>query len=150
MIEFRGNPCTPHITAICLIEVPGTIAKLNLIPWGKSRGSELSNGGFRLQIGQLLKKLSLFWSLRTILGPPNYGGGARLLGEVPITGRIWYLYTKCFLSDDCPYRDHRSTIPWTEMAIESSSWKSRHQGGAATTSALENREISLQNVNKPS
>ena len=47
-------------TVICLIEAPGAIARLNLIPWSKSWGSELSNGGFGLKIGQILRKLSLF------------------------------------------------------------------------------------------
>ena len=51
-------------TVICLIEAPGAIARLDLIPESKSGASELSNSGFRLKIGQLLRKLSLFQSLR--------------------------------------------------------------------------------------
>ena len=47
-------------TVICLIEAPGAIARLNLIPWSKNWGSELSNGGFGLKIGQILRKLSIF------------------------------------------------------------------------------------------
>ena len=47
-------------TVFCLIEAPGAIARLNLIPWSKSWGPELSNGGFGLKIGQILRELNLF------------------------------------------------------------------------------------------
>ncbi len=57
-------------TIICLIEAPGAIARSNLIPWSKSRGSEHSNAGFELKIGQLLGKIGLFYSIIMILEPP--------------------------------------------------------------------------------
>ena len=47
-------------TVFCQIEAPGAIARLDMIPLSKSWGSGLSNGGFGLKFGQILKKLSLF------------------------------------------------------------------------------------------
>ena len=69
MMYLSLSQVNPY-TVICLIEAPGAIARLNLIPWSKNWGSELSNGGFGLKIGQILRKLSLFQSLSKILGPP--------------------------------------------------------------------------------
>ncbi len=69
-------PTAPAHTVVCLIEVPGATARSNLMPCSKIWGSELSNAGFGLKIGQLLRKIGLFQSLRTILGPLNYGGAS--------------------------------------------------------------------------
>ncbi len=64
------------ITVICLIKAQGAIARSNMISLSKSWGSGLSNGGFGLKIGQLLRKLRQFWSLWPVLGPPNHRGAS--------------------------------------------------------------------------
>ncbi len=43
-------------TVICLIRAPGALARSDLIGWGESCCFQLSNGGFGLKIGQILKK----------------------------------------------------------------------------------------------
>ena len=64
----------------------GAIARSCLIVLDKCWDSKLSNGGFRLKIGQILRKL---WQFRPFLsafhflklwGAPLFGGGAPLIG----------------------------------------------------------------------
>ena len=50
-----GDLSNNYYTVICLIEAPGAG-----IPWSTSCGSELSNAGFGLKIGQLLREIRLF------------------------------------------------------------------------------------------
>ena len=61
----------PLHTVICLIRAPGAAARSNL---GKSWGSQLFNSGFGLKIGQLLKKLCLFWLFMIALGSSKLRG----------------------------------------------------------------------------
>ncbi len=61
-------------TVICLMRAPGALARSNLIDLGRSWRSQLSNGGFGLKIGQLLKKLCLFWPFMIELGSSKLGG----------------------------------------------------------------------------
>ena len=68
------------LTLICLIRAPGVLARRDLIVWGKGWDSQLSNGGFGLKIGQLLKKLWRFWPFMIALGSSKLKG-ALLLGE---------------------------------------------------------------------
>ncbi len=76
-------------TVFCLIRATGTLACSYLRVWGKSIHDELSNGGFRLKIGQLLRKLHQFWWFMAVLASFKLKG-APLLGEAPLIGRIRY------------------------------------------------------------
>ncbi len=102
LIFLSDNPiCLPstrrswtekHTVVICLIRAPGALARSNLIHWGKSWGSQLSNGGFRLKIRQLLKKLCLFWPIMIAFSSSKLEG-APLLGEAPLIGKIVSLFS---------------------------------------------------------
>ncbi len=83
-------------TVICLIRAPGALARSYLINLGESWSSQLSNGSFGLKIGQLLKKLCLFLAIYDSIGFPQ-SKGAPLLGEVPLIGRLRYVWHFCGL-----------------------------------------------------
>ena len=73
----------------------GSLSKVTFDIVGESWDSELSNGGFGLKIGQLLRKVCVFWTFMIDMAFPQTMG-APLLGKAPLIGRIWYLLTQPF------------------------------------------------------
>ncbi len=74
--NMAGQPVSMNVvqhTVFCQIEVPGAIARLNMIPWSKSWGSELSNSGFRL---------SNIMEIKPILVPQQNIGSPNLRGRL--------------------------------------------------------------------
>ena len=79
----------PNNTVFYLIRAQGALVRSDLISCAGSWGSGLSNVGFGLKIGQLLRKLRQIWSVLIVFGIPQTMGA-------PLLGRI--RYTECWIS----------------------------------------------------
>ncbi len=72
---YRVNISMMKPTVFYLIRAQGTLAKPHLIFWGCSWGSGLSNSGFALEIGQLLRNwCQITVCFDSLWGSSNYGG----------------------------------------------------------------------------